>query len=78
MMMVPQGIDKYQDALRYCISSKAVSMKRIDDAVKRILAVKIAMGLVKIKGEPEISRKKSEILPETSLGTPVQDALLAA
>ena len=40
-------IDYYQNNLKTQVEQGAVSMDRIDDAVKRILAVKMAMGLVK-------------------------------
>ena len=53
MMMVPKGIVNFQSGIKDCVNSKTISLKRIDDAVKRILAVNLAMGLVKIKGEEQ-------------------------
>jgi len=41
--------DKYISVLKELVKEKTVSMKRIDDAVKRILRVKIEMGLFRQK-----------------------------
>lgn len=42
------GAEDYISDLQNCIQSGEVAMDRIDDAVKRILAVKMAMGIVQI------------------------------
>jgi len=49
MLTTPPGsfnsYDKFISTLKELVNEKAVSMKRIDDAVSRILKVKIALGL---------------------------------
>ncbi|MDP1676786.1 MAG: glycoside hydrolase family 3 N-terminal domain-containing protein [Bacteroidota bacterium] len=49
MITTPRGsfnsYDKFISTLKELVNEKAVSMKRIDDAVSRILKAKIAMGL---------------------------------
>lgn len=46
MMMMGGGAEDYIKDLKKCVESGEVAMDRIDDAVKRILAVKMAMGIV--------------------------------
>lgn len=46
--MVDGGIGWYETVMNTIIAQGRVSMERLDDAVKRILAVKLAMNLIKI------------------------------
>ncbi|KAL4441671.1 hypothetical protein ABPG74_021603 [Tetrahymena malaccensis] len=48
MMMMGGGAEDYISDLKKCVENGEVAMDRIDDAVKRILAVKMAMGIVQI------------------------------
>lgn len=43
--MVPDNYNEFIGGLTNLIAKKAISMSRIDDAVKRILRVKFTMGL---------------------------------
>lgn len=43
--MVPENYNEFIGDLTNLISKKAISMSRINDAVKRILRVKFTMGL---------------------------------
>ncbi|KAL3825654.1 hypothetical protein ACJIZ3_021683 [Penstemon smallii] len=45
MIMVPYNYTEFIDGLTFLVKNNFVSMSRIDDAVKRILRVKFAMGL---------------------------------
>ncbi|KAL0316005.1 UNVERIFIED_CONTAM: Beta-glucosidase BoGH3B [Sesamum radiatum] len=45
MIMVPFNYTEFIDGLTMLVKSNFISMSRIDDAVKRILRVKLAMGL---------------------------------
>jgi len=45
MIMVPQNMHAFIDSLTRAVDSGVVPMERIDDAVRRILRVKFAMGL---------------------------------
>lgn len=44
-------ISYYQDAIKNAVQQKDISEDRINDAVRRILGVKMAMGLIKKKSE---------------------------
>lgn len=46
MMMMGDNADGYISDLEKCLEKEKVTIDRIDDAVKRILAVKMAMGLI--------------------------------
>ncbi|KAK4793240.1 hypothetical protein SAY86_023675 [Trapa natans] len=45
MIMIPLNYTDLIDGLTYLVKNKAISMSRIDDAVRRILRVKFTMGL---------------------------------
>ncbi|KAK9670241.1 hypothetical protein RND81_13G188600 [Saponaria officinalis] len=45
MVMVPNNYTEFIDILTFLVKNKYISMKRIDDAVQRILRVKFIMGL---------------------------------
>ncbi|WVZ14226.1 hypothetical protein V8G54_011792 [Vigna mungo] len=45
MVMVPLNFTEFIDGLTYLVKNNAIPMSRINDAVKRILRVKFAMGL---------------------------------
>ncbi|KAK4759019.1 hypothetical protein SAY87_020320 [Trapa incisa] len=45
MIMIPLNYTDFIDGLTYLVKNKAISMSRIDDAVRRILRVKFTMGL---------------------------------
>ncbi|XVF56859.1 hypothetical protein PTKIN_Ptkin06aG0154000 [Pterospermum kingtungense] len=45
MVMVPYNYTEFIDGLTYLVKNNFIPMSRIDDAVKRILRVKFAMGL---------------------------------
>lgn len=62
MMMMWGGAEDYIADLQSCITTGEVAMDRIDDAVKRILAVKMAMGVVKIvnKNSPPAPKETKE------------------
>lgn len=46
MMMIPNKVEEYQSNLKKCVESGDLHISRIDDAVKKILATKMAMKLV--------------------------------
>lgn len=43
--MIPLNYTEFKNGLTRLVRSKSIPMKRIDDAVKRILRVKFTMGL---------------------------------
>ncbi|XP_042054169.1 beta-glucosidase BoGH3B-like isoform X2 [Salvia splendens] len=45
MVMIPLNYTEFKNGLTLLVRSKSIPMKRIDDAVKRILRVKFTMGL---------------------------------
>jgi len=51
MMMVPSRYKEYMALLKELVEEGGVSMDRIDDAVRRILRVKFAMGLFEDSGK---------------------------
>jgi beta-glucosidase len=63
--------------IKTCLEEGDVDMSRIDDAVKRILAVKLSMGLVRRKGEV---KEKLELVKDEELNvkTAKEDAYTAA
>lgn len=44
-VMIPNNYTRFLNDLTYLIENKRIPMSRIDDAVKRILRVKFALGL---------------------------------
>ena len=44
-IMVPYNYTEFIDGLTYLAKNKFIPMRRIDDAVRRILRVKFVMGL---------------------------------
>ncbi len=54
MNMVPYDTERFIDSLTAAVESGAVSMERIDDAVRRILTVKFELGLFE-RGLPDDS-----------------------
>ncbi len=57
MVMVPQRYREFFETLKQLVNEGRVSMARIDDAVKRILRVKAAMGLLDRKRSHLADRK---------------------
>lgn len=55
------AIDHYHSKLKECIANGDVTVERLDDAVKRILAVKFAMNLIHVRGEKKDDKHKSII-----------------
>jgi beta-glucosidase len=54
MLAVIQGqvsIDFYQETVKWAVENGNIDPERIDNAVMRILGVKLSMGLIKLKGE---------------------------
>jgi beta-glucosidase len=43
--------------MKACLEEGDVDISRVDDAVKRILAVKLSMGLIRKKGEVKEKRE---------------------
>jgi beta-glucosidase len=56
MVMVPTRYEEYFNTLKTLVSEGKVPMSRIDDAVRRILRVKVAMGLMDTKRSPLADR----------------------
>ena len=52
MVMVPKNYQEFFNTLKQLVNEGRVPMSRIDDAVKRILRVKFAMGLMDKKRSP--------------------------
>jgi beta-glucosidase len=57
MVMVPQRYQEFFETLKQLVNEGKVPMSRIDDAVKRILRVKFAMGLMDKNRSPLADRK---------------------
>jgi beta-glucosidase len=57
MFMVPQKFAAFQAALKELVRSGGLSQARIDDAVVRILRVKLAMGLLEPGWQPMAARQ---------------------
>mmetsp|Transcript_11805 Transcript_11805/g.5941 ORF Transcript_11805/g.5941 Transcript_11805/m.5941 type:complete len:87 (+) Transcript_11805:312-572(+) len=78
MVMLPTVTDIvsmfFTDA-KWCLDEGEVSIGRIDDAVKRILRVKLAMDLVKLTGK---EYQKKQIEKPDWVSTAAEDALKAA
>jgi beta-glucosidase len=60
MFMVPEKYREFIKLLTELVDEKAVSMERIDDAVRRILQVKAAMGLL----DPSVTMTADKALQE--------------
>lgn len=56
MVMVPEHYDEFFNDLKELVNDGAVPQSRIDDAVRRILRVKFAMGLMNEKVSPLADR----------------------
>lgn len=48
MIMISDNVEGYQGLLKQLINENRIPVSRLDDAVKRILAVKLAMRLVDV------------------------------
>ena len=57
------SLKDYLNNLRDCVKNNDVSIERIDDAVMRILAVKMSMGLVQVVGEDKVEKPEYK-MPE--------------
>lgn len=90
MFMLPgylgqKGIIQYIDNIKISLKNNTLSLRRLDDAVTRILSVKMAMGLLqpinKTTGKPlaitPTPEVDSHLLHPTSSGSEYQDALQA-
>lgn len=60
MMMIANNIEGFITSILTCIDNGDISVDRIDDAVKRILAVKLAMGLVEVVHTSTVPLKKQD------------------
>ena len=65
MMMIPpfdgiKNVDYYFDVLKNAIQNKTVTEERLNDAVARILSVKLAIGLVESTGGNNMKKEKEQ------------------
>ena len=70
MMMVPSKYKEFYTTLKSLVEAKEVPMARIDDAVRRILRVKFAMGLM----DPKRNQLADRSL-QASVGSPEHRAV---